>query len=207
MGTWDEMKTLKAPWKSTLPLPIITDRLVLRPCREGDGASLADAITESYDTLTPWFHDGMGSREIETSPKWQEVVVCRSLAKFKSRERLQFLIWTRADALAGSIELLEPDWDKRTFKLSYWLRPSQERQGYMSESVEAILEFAFNVLRARYITATRAAPNEKSATLIKKLGFKQLSVTPNTHVMPDGKKVDEITHIIKKTDPARSPKS
>lgn len=206
MGAWGEMRTLKAPWKLALPLPIITDRLVLRPCREGDGTSLAEAITESYDTLYPWFHDGMGPCEIETSPEWQEGVACRSLAKFKSRERLQFLAWISDDTLAGSIELFEPDWDERTFKLSYWLRPSQARQGYMSESAEAILDFAFNVLRARHITATHAAPNGKSAALIEKLGFKGLSITPNAHVMPDGKKVDEITHIIKKTDAAKSAK-
>lgn len=98
------------PWQIEFPLPIATDRVTLRPCREGDGTALAQAIDESFDALHPWFHDSMGPRETEVSPKWQEVVACRSLAQFKARERLQFLVWTTSETLVGSVELFDPDW-------------------------------------------------------------------------------------------------
>lgn len=73
-----------------VPVPIRTPRLVLRPPHPGEGAAIAEVVTESYDDLYPWFHEGMGPREVETDPRWQENVACRFLAQFTARERLVF---------------------------------------------------------------------------------------------------------------------
>ena len=70
------------------PVPITTPRHVPRPSREGNGPALAEAAAESFDALHPWFHDGLGPREREVDPTWQEVVARRHLARLKARERL-----------------------------------------------------------------------------------------------------------------------
>ena len=69
------------------PVPIRTPRLMLRPCREGDGTALAEAVAESFDALHPWPHVGLRPREREVDPTWQEVVACRHRARLKARER------------------------------------------------------------------------------------------------------------------------
>jgi len=193
----------EAPWRSGLPLPIQTARLVLRPCREGDGVALAAAVAESYGDLHPWFHDGMRTREDEIDPIWQEVVVCRSLAQFKSRERLQFLAFSKEEELIGSIELFEPDWRRRAFRLAYWVRSGAQRRGYGMEANIAVLRFAFDVLKARRMTVGHAAPNVASARLIKKLGFGDLSRMPLGSEMPGARFVDGISYVM--TDDSRLP--
>lgn len=180
------------PWQIKLPLPIKTARLYLRPCREGDGAALADAIAESFDDLYPWFHEGMCTRDIETSAIWQEVVVCRSLAHFKARDRLQFLAWDAEDTLAGSVELFQPDWRRRSFRLAYWVRSSLQGSGYGAEAVAAVVRYSFEVLQARRVTVGHAEPNTPSASLITKLGFHEVSRMPLGSEMPEGNFVDGI---------------
>lgn len=122
-----------------LPLSIRTARRLLWPCRERDGAALAEAVADSFDDLHPWFHDAMRPRCDEGSTVWQEVVACRSLARFKARERLQFLAWTEEGSLVGSVELGRPDWRRRAFRLAYWERSGAQRQGYGAEATAAVL--------------------------------------------------------------------
>ena len=122
------------------PLPILTPRLELRPCREGDGAAVAEAVAESVDALHPWFHPWMGPREAEADPVWQEVVACRNLAAFKARERVWFLVWRRGPGrLAGVVDLVKPDWRRRQFTLACWVRDAEHRQGLGSEGVGAVV--------------------------------------------------------------------
>lgn len=190
-------------WRIDVPVPIWTERLELRSCQDGDGAALADAISESYDDLYPWFHDGLGPRDLETSPAWQDVVACRSLAQFKARERLQFLAWQGEGQLVGSIEFFQPDWRRRSFHLAYWVRSSLQQQGYGVEMLASILRYSFDVLAARRILVGHAAPNKASAALIAKLGFRELSRLPMGSEMPDGTFVDGISYVM--TDSSRLP--
>ncbi|MEM8958135.1 MAG: GNAT family N-acetyltransferase [Pseudomonadota bacterium] len=193
----------KKLWRIALPLPIRTDRLLLRPCREGDGVALAEAVAESFETLHPWFHDAMREYEDEASADWQEVVACRSLSEFKARDRLQFLDLTADGTLAGSVDLFDPDWTRRSFRLAFWLRPRFARHGYMTEGATAILKYAFSVLKARRVTTGHAEPNKPSAGLIRKLGFRKLSSMPMGAAMPDGTYVDGISYVM--TEPSGLP--
>ena len=175
-------------WRIDVPVPIWTERLELRSCQDGDGAALADAISESYDDLYPWL---------------QDVVACRSLAQFKARERLQFLAWQGEGQLVGSIEFFQPDWRRRSFHLAYWVRSSLQQQGYGVEMLASILRYSFDVLAARRILVGHAAPNKASAALIAKLGFRELSRLPMGSEMPDGTFVDGISYVM--TDSSRLP--
>ena len=190
------------PWRIPVPVPIRTPRLRLRPPREGDGAALAAAIDESWETLHPWFHDGMGTREVETDPAWQDAVACRYRARFLMRERLAFLALSLDDDLVGFVEL-EPDWRVGRMRLGYWVRASRRRRGHAVEAVGAVTRFAFEALDARLVTVGHAAPNAASANLIRTLGFERITVLPLGCEMPDGTLVDGIGYAM--TDPSALP--
>ncbi len=183
-------------------LPIRTTRLTLRPCETGDGGPLADAVAESWATLHPWFHDGMGSWAVETDPAWQERVAQRFRAQFQAGERLPFLAWDRAGTLIGFAEII-PNWCPAGLALSYWVRQSRHRQGYGSESVTALARTAFGALQAKRVTAHCAAPNHASIALITKLGFEPIARTPLGQTMPDKTRVDTLVFAL--SDPAKLP--
>ena len=184
------------------PVPIRTPRLMLRPCREGDGTALAEAVAESFDALRPWFHVGLGPREREVDPTWQEVVACRHLARFKARERLALLAFD-GDRLVALVELIHPDWRRRAFGLSYWVRTSAQRRGYGTEAVGAATRWAFGALEARRVTVGHAVPNRASAALIARLGFAPVSRMPRGAEMPGELFVDGLGYAM--TDPAPLP--
>ena len=173
-----------------IPVPIRTERLVLRPARIGDGAAIADAVAESYDALHPWFHAAMREREIEGSARWQEAVACRFLAQFVARERLAFYAW-QGDQLCGFTEL-NPDWRVGRMSLNYWVRSSMTGRGIGTEAVGAATRYAFEALDARLVTVSHAEGNAASARLIAKLGFQRTARRLLCYEMPDGTLVDEV---------------
>ncbi|MGR3434447.1 MAG: GNAT family N-acetyltransferase [Shimia sp.] len=182
------------PYLLDVPVPIRTPRLVLRPPRAGDGSALAEAMGEAYDTLHPWFHAAMGSRQRETSAAWQNVVTSRAIAAFVARERLTYLTW-EGEALIGIVEL-KPDWRVGRQSLSYWLRPGHTRRGLGREAVGAVVRHAFDALDARFVTVSHAAPNARSAKLIAALGFERTAHRKLDYEMPDGTLVDEIGYTL-----------
>ncbi len=70
------------PRQRDIPVQIRTSRLTLRPCQNGDGHALADAVAESRAALHPWFHEHRGPRAMETDTTWQERVARRYPADF-----------------------------------------------------------------------------------------------------------------------------
>ena len=191
------------PYAIPAPVPIQTPRLMLRPCREGDGEALAEAVAESFDALHPWFHPWLGPREREGDPAWQEVIACRNLYRFKARERLLLLAWSEGGRLIAAVELIHPDWRRRSFELAYWVRTSEHWRGYGAEAVGAATRWAFGALGARRVTVGHAAPNEASARLIARLGFTLVSRMPLGSEMPDGAFVDGVGYAM--TDAAALP--
>lgn len=185
-----------------LPLPVHTDRFLMRPPTMGDGAAMAEAVAESYDELHPWFHEGMGGRERERTPVWQEMIAVRFLSQFLSRERLPFYAF-EGDMLCAFVEL-RPDWRVGRHRLSYWVRSSMTGRGIATEAVGAITSYAFAALDARVVTVGHAEGNVGSAALIKKLGFEPIARQPLGYEMPDGTLIDNLSYAMR--DQTRLPK-
>lgn len=59
-----------------------------------------------------------------------------------------------------------------------------------------MIRTAFKVLDARFVTTGHAAPNEASARLAQKLGFRQIAHQPLGCELPDGLLVDGISYAI-----------
>jgi RimJ/RimL family protein N-acetyltransferase len=175
---------------------------MLRPPTVGDGAVIAEAVAESYDALHPWFHEGLGDREREGSPVWQEMIAVRFLAQFLARERLPFYAFAQ-DTLCAFVEL-RPDWRVGRHRLSYWVRPSMTGRGIGTEAVGAITRYAFGALDARMVTVGHAESNAASAALIARLGFELTARQPLGYEMPDGTLVDGLAYAMR--DPVQLPK-
>ncbi|HKE19207.1 MAG TPA: GNAT family N-acetyltransferase [Kofleriaceae bacterium] len=62
---------------------------------------------------------------------------------------------------------------EQTGELGFWFDPACWGQGYAREAATAVVRFAFAGLEIRRLTATRASDNERSARLLKTLGFRE----------------------------------
>jgi ribosomal-protein-alanine N-acetyltransferase len=127
---------------------------------------------ESQAFLTPW------------EPTWSHDALSRGafrrrLRMYKSEMRqgvtYSFLIFRAADdVLLGGITLSNLRRGvAQTATLGYWIGLPHARQGYMSEALLAVLEFAFQRLGLHRVEAACLPTNEASRRLLLKSGFRE----------------------------------
>lgn len=190
-------KPITDPLLIDLPERIATARLVLRPPRPGDGAVVNPAVSESIEDLRPWMPWATPAPTVEQTELW-----CRKAhAEFAARKQLPLLAFLRdaPSTFVGSTGLHRIVWDVPSFEIGYWVRRRFVRQGYVSEAVEAITSFAFEVLGAERVEIRMDDRNERSWRVAERLGFPLEGVLRRESRAPDGTGRD--TRVYAKTRP------
>jgi ribosomal-protein-serine acetyltransferase len=145
-----------------------SERLVLRAPRPSDGDALNAAVIESLAELRPWMPWAMTAPTLADSEEY----VRRSAVKYAAREDLPLLLWQRATgALVGGSGMHRIDWEVPAVEIGYWVRTSQAGQGYITEAVNAITHFAFEVIGAHRVEIRCDERNGRSAAVARRAGF------------------------------------
>ncbi len=169
-----------------LPFSIETERLTLRPPRAGDGPMVFAAVTESLPELRrflaslPW----VGARQsIESSE-----IYCRtSQANFVARRDFPFLLLERASGeLVGASGLHRADWATPKVEVGYWGRTSRAGNGFVSEAVLALTQFAFSELGMVRVELITDESNERSRRLAERCNFQLEGTLRNDRRAADG---------------------
>ena len=157
-----------SPILRPLPEELLGPRVRLSPPRPGDGAATWEAIEEGRAELRlwlPWVDQMHSVEDCEASAR-------RAQAKWLLREDLQMRVWEQATGrLLGSSGLHRIRWEVPSFEIGYWLRPSAQGQGFMTETVTVLCRFAFENLGANRVYIRCAADNTKSAAIPRRLDF------------------------------------
>lgn len=145
-------------------------RIYLRPARQSDWRAWASLRRESRDFLVPW------------EPSWSGDALSR--AAFRRRLRSHEAEWQRGtgysflmfraedDALIGGVTLSNVRRGvAQSGSLGYWVGEPFARQGYMTEGLRAVLDFAFDRLALHRIEAACLPANRASQGLLLKTGF------------------------------------
>ncbi|WP_160033879.1 GNAT family N-acetyltransferase [Paenibacillus sp. An7] len=152
----------------TIPESFESKRLIIRAPKYGDGAASYEAVQESMEELRPW----MPFANDSLTPENSEINIRQAHLKFLKRSDLRLMLFSKENGqFVGSSGLHGIDWDVRKFEIGYWLRSSYAGQGYMSEAVEAITNYAIHELSANRIEIRCDARNGKSARVAERNGF------------------------------------
>ncbi|MFD0713407.1 GNAT family N-acetyltransferase [Paenibacillus sp. GCM10027626] len=168
-----------------LPIPesFESDRLLIRAPLPGDGAAVNEAMKESAEELRCWMPWAQTMPTIEQS----ELNIRRSQLQFMERSDLRLLLFHKNDAhFIGSSGLHRIDWQARKFEIGYWVRTSCSRQGFITEAVEAISQFAIDQLQANRIEIRCDARNVRSALVAERLQFTLEGTLRRDHCDPEG---------------------
>ncbi len=153
-----------------------TERLLIRAPRPGDGQMMYEAIVESLAQLKPW----MPWAHQEISPEIQEGVARRMHAKFLAREDLALLlIQKNSGAFVGGSGLHRFDWEVPRFEIGYWARTKFEGQGFITEAVNGVANFAFEKLFAERVEIRMDDQNARSWRVAERCHFKLEGVLRN----------------------------
>lgn len=107
------------------------------------------------------------------------------------------------DSLIGIIDLLNFDDASNTCSFAYMLGEDFWGQGYGTEAVTAVFDFAFTVLQADAIIADHFAENPASGAVMRKAGMHYVKRIPEKYAK-DGVSHDAIEYCITKEDWKRS---
>jgi RimJ/RimL family protein N-acetyltransferase len=150
------------------PAEIVTERLVLRPPRAGDGAVVNKAVVETIDTLQKWMPWSRPTPTVEQTELWCR----RSAVEFLARRELPLLMFSReGETFIGSSSSHSIDWTVPRLEIGYWVRRRFEGQGYVTEAVTALAEFAFETLKMARVQIRMNERNERSWRVAERAGF------------------------------------
>jgi RimJ/RimL family protein N-acetyltransferase len=156
------------PILKDFPNSFTSERLTIRCPLPGDGPALYEAVMESLDELRLWLPWAMGEQTLKKT----EANVRRGHTRFLNREDLWMLLFLKNSSVCiGGSGLHRIDWEVPKFEIGYWLRTSYTGQGYMTEAVARITEFAFDTLGAKRVEIHCDARNERSAAVARRLQF------------------------------------
>ena len=147
-------------------------RVRLRPPRAGDWRAWARLREDSRDFLVPW------------EPSWPYDALSRAafrrrLTQYRQEMRQDtgyaFLIFRREDGrLVGGVSMSNIRRGvAQSASLGYWMGRPYARQGYMTEALEAVLDFSFDHLGLHRIEAACLPSNHASRGLLAKVGFRE----------------------------------
>ncbi len=147
-------------------------RVYLVPPRMSDWKAWAGLRDESRDFLTPWEptwpHDALGRHAFR-----------RRLRAYNQEWRqgtgFSFLVHRLSDnALMGGVTLSNVRRGvAQAASMGYWIGERFARQGFMTEAVSAVVEFAFEELALHRVEAACLPHNDASRSLLLKVGFRQ----------------------------------
>jgi RimJ/RimL family protein N-acetyltransferase len=164
------------------PEEFYSERLVIRKPMPGDGSTVYKAMQASLEELKPWMpwaHKNQTPDDVEGNLR-------EAHAKFLTREDLRLHIFHKETGeFIASSGLHRINWDVPKFEIGYWIDTRYSGKGYITEAVEAITNFAFDVLGAKRVEIRCDSKNVKSRAVPERLGFQLEGILRN-----DGMSVD-----------------
>ena len=150
-----------------LPMPIRTPRLIIIPPAPGMGQAFHDAKMESLSSVKEWFSWAHKS----LSPDDDEKTMRKQAAKFMTREDLMVMMFDLSGKLIGSAGWHDMGVELPVRQIGYWCRSSETGKGYITETVNALTRYGFDVLGLKKICIKSDSENTRSLAVPKRLGF------------------------------------
>jgi RimJ/RimL family protein N-acetyltransferase len=169
-----------------IPHEFLTERLLLRAPRPGDGAMLNASVLETLDDLRR-FPSSMPWALAEQTVASTEEYVRRGAASWILRSDFPLLAFHRdSGEHVVNCGIHRFSWDTRVFEIGWWCRKRFQGQGYATETARSVTEFAFRHLGARRVWCGADEDNERSWRIAERLGFEHEGTLRSERGDPDG---------------------
>lgn len=175
-----------------LPMPIQTERLLIRPPQVGDGSIINKAIIESYDVLKlmmPW---AQTIPSVDESEEYARQAAANWILKKDEEPYLPLWIF-RQDTMEfiGGTGYHHINWEILAFETGYWLHSQHHNQGFMTEAINAIARYAFLELKSKRIEIRCDIANARSKKIPERLGFHLEATLKNNRINPQTKVISD----------------
>lgn len=177
------------PAPDVIPTLIETERLLIRAVDPQYAAVVHEAVVESIDELRPWMP---WAQSVGTLQQQRERMT-EAAENYARGEDMQMLLFRRADeTFVGSSGLHRINWDVPRMEIGYWRRTGCGGQGYVTEAVRGITQFAFGELRAVRLEIWTSSRNKASQRVAERSGFVREAVLRQDRRDPTGELADSV---------------
>jgi ribosomal-protein-alanine N-acetyltransferase len=151
---------------STFP-DLKTERLALRPLSKGDGPAWFEIFSDDR-VMHYW------SRAPIKSLAEAESLLQQELDWFESGSSISWgIALAESNLIIGKITLFQFSEQNRRAEIGYILGYPHWGNGYMSEAIEPVIDYAFTTLKLHRIEADTDPENLASLALLEKFGFQR----------------------------------
>lgn len=159
-----------------IPNQFESRRLIFRTPLDGDGNIIYPAIQESKADLEQW-----SNLPIPESLEASEENIRSARANLLLRHTIRLLIFRQdTGEFIGEMQFDNFDWDVPRCELSYWVRTSMQKQGFMTEALSRMTDVGFDILNLARIDLVFDANNTPNYRVAEKAGY-QLEATLRHH--------------------------
>ena len=124
---------------------------------------------------------------VDQTVELSEAYCRQGQANFLGRKDLPFLIFEKDTAeLVGAVGLHRMAWDTPKVEVGYWGRTTKAGNGYISEAVMAIVDFAFEHIRAARVELITDEENTPSRRVAERCLFQLEGILRHERRAPDG---------------------
>lgn len=152
--------------------PLITsDRLLLRLATTYDIPQIINYFTENKIYLTPFYPQW--NENFFTEEYWQ-IQLEIDLQEFLNYLALKLFIFVKSEPtiIIGNINFRNIIQGAAQFcSVGYSIAETEQSKGYMTEALNAAIEYVFQELNLHRIMANYMPHNQRSGNLLKRLGF------------------------------------
>ncbi len=147
---------------STFPI-LKTERLVLRVLELNDAIAIQSLRS---DARVNEFLDRPATNNLD-----EAVAFIKKIQKGIEQGESMYWVITHNSELIGTICLWNLDFENDVAELGYELMPDAQGKGFMNEAIKAVIDFAFNMMCVKTITAFPKQGNVKSIQVLEKNNF------------------------------------
>lgn len=151
-----------------VPDSFMTKRLLIRAPRGGDGVEVFAAVQESLENLRQWMDWAQQSDTLDD----HEARVRRARLDFRKQRNMLFHLYqAETQHFLGCLGLHLRNDSVPSYEIGYWLRSSMQGQGYVTEAVNGLTDYAFNHFNAQRLEIHCDAENQRSAAVAQRCHY------------------------------------
>lgn len=165
------------------PIPLTslsTDRLLIRPVRVSDAREMHDAMKQSFHVLKCWMPWAKSLASLGDVERYLANGVRLWQAAPQEGVEQPLQIWDLTQTYyygATGIKYLNALIP--SFEIGYWVNQVYAGQGFITEAMNALTRYLFDVLKAKRVEITCEEHNERSAQVAMRLGFQKEALLRN----------------------------
>jgi ribosomal-protein-serine acetyltransferase len=186
------------PQLLSLPEQVVTERLMLRNYREGEGQFFFDLVRRNIERFRIAVPEDWLAMQ---TPDDGEVHVREFIARWYLRECFFFSMWHReSGTYMGHIPLFDLDWHVPRIEIGYIIGQEYEGRGYVTEGARACVRFAFEHLKVNKMLLTCREDNTRSYRTAERIGFMREGLQRDHIVRGDGSLTGRLCYGITRAD-------